>query len=371
MASETPPTRGANGQGCPAIDDDVLYEILLSLPAKTLCRLRAVCRSWRSLLSAPSFIAAHRARQAAPLLVVHGRGQDGSAVDVHILDMASGESIKRVRTQSTRSAVSFLMMLHTPHDLVGRPVLGTADGLRLCVLNPANGTDFALPEADPDKHPHRPSFMLGRASTGDNKVLYIGTSKDNGQQLCKVLTLSGDRQWRDTGCPPAKVKTCHSDGAAAVKGVAYFLSTIDDPPGSNESIMAYNLEKEVWRPAALPIPIPSNKQPSNTIYHSLAELGGCLAILYEHRRAFKELWLLVDPDKVIWSRRCTFTVPYRYQRLSVLVAKPLCLLEDGRILIWMWMTGGHPHAVLCMYDPRTMAYTDVADMSNYMLGGIY
>ncbi|XBI95816.1 hypothetical protein VPH35_032201 [Triticum aestivum] len=250
-------------------------------------------------------------------------------------------------------------MLHTPHDLVGRPVLGTADGLRLCVLNPANGTDFALPDADPDKHPHRPSFMLGRASTGDNKVLYIGTSKDNGQQLCEVLTLSGDRQWRDTGCPPAMIKTCHSDGTAAVKG------------GPMKSIMAYNLQKEVWRPAALPIPIPSNKQPSNTIYHSLAELGGCLAILYEHRRAFKELRLLVDPDKVIWSRRCTITVPYRYQRLSVLVAKPLCLLEDGRILIWMWMSGGHPHAVLCMYDPRTMAYTDVADMSNYMLGGMY
>ncbi|KAF8704118.1 hypothetical protein HU200_031609 [Digitaria exilis] len=42
---------------------DALYEILLRVPAKPLCRFRAVCRSWRSLLSAPSsFVAAHAAR---------------------------------------------------------------------------------------------------------------------------------------------------------------------------------------------------------------------------------------------------------------------------------------------------------------------
>ncbi|XBI59602.1 hypothetical protein VPH35_040635 [Triticum aestivum] len=476
-----PPTRRAGGQGCAAINDDVLHEILLRLPAKSLCRLRAVCRSWGSLLSAPSFIAAHRARQAAPLLVVHGRGQDGYAADVHILDMASGESIKRVRTESTLS-VDLPMLLHTPRDLVG-----LTDGwfryFRLRVLDPATGADFLLPDADPDKHPrhqsfflpedddpythprrrsfllpdddpdthrhrrsffsreddpyrhprrrsffspedddpythprrrsfllpeddpythprrrsfflhrsfflqdddpdthrHRRSFMLGRASTGDCKVLYIGMSpRPNRQQFCKVLTLSVDHEWRETGCPPARVMTGYSGGAAAVKGVAYFFPSVlrAPAPGNKGYIMAYDLEKEVWRSASVPAPAPGNKKVVNELSHGLAELGGCLALMYGDEHGSMELWLLVDPDQAIWSMQCTITVPYRYQgvqgsHLPLDVAEPLWLLEDGRIIMWMWMSGEHPHGVLCMYDPRTMTYTDVADMPNYTLAGVY
>ncbi|TKW30981.2 hypothetical protein SEVIR_2G076301v4 [Setaria viridis] len=48
---------------------DAVYEILLRLPAKELCRLRAVCRGWRSLLSDPHLIAAHSARHPGPLIV--------------------------------------------------------------------------------------------------------------------------------------------------------------------------------------------------------------------------------------------------------------------------------------------------------------
>ncbi|KAM3371235.1 hypothetical protein ACQJBY_018555 [Aegilops geniculata] len=419
-----PPPRRAGGQGRAAINDDVLHEILLCLPAKPLCRLRAVCRSWGSLLSAPSFIAAHRARHAAPLLVVHGRGQDGYAADVHILDTASGESIKRVRTESTLS-VNLPMLLHTPRD----GLVGVTDGwfphFRLRVLDPATGADFLLPDADPDKHPrhrsffflpedypythprrrsfflpeddpythprrrsfflqnddpdthrHHQSFMLGRASTGDCKVLYIG--RPNRQQFCKVLTLSVDHEWRATGCPPANVMTGYSGGAAAVKGVAYFLpSCLRAPaPGNKGYIMAYDLEKEVWRSASVPAPAPGSKKVVHKLSHGLAELGGCLALMYGDEHWSMELWLLVDPDQAIWSMQCTIAVPYRYQgvqesHLHLDVAEPLWLLDDGRIMIWMWMSGEHPHAVLCMYDSRTMTYTDVADMPNYTLAGVY
>ncbi|CAL4897513.1 unnamed protein product [Urochloa decumbens] len=42
-----------------ALPADVLYDVLLRLPAKEICRLRVVCRSWRSLTSDPLFARAH------------------------------------------------------------------------------------------------------------------------------------------------------------------------------------------------------------------------------------------------------------------------------------------------------------------------
>ncbi|XP_072148162.1 uncharacterized protein [Setaria viridis] len=76
---------------------DALYEVLLRVPAKDLCRLRAVCRPWRSLLSDPHFVAAHTARHPEPLIVAATHHTDRSPPD-HLLDIMdlSGRVIKRV-----------------------------------------------------------------------------------------------------------------------------------------------------------------------------------------------------------------------------------------------------------------------------------
>ncbi|XP_020173693.1 F-box protein At3g07870-like [Aegilops tauschii subsp. strangulata] len=374
MASQTPPAKRADGQG--SIDDDVLYEILLSLPAKLLCRLRAVCRSWRSLLSAPSFIAAHTARQAAPLLIVHVH--DASSLNVHVLDTSSGQVDKRIRVKTQSSTTwdhNSLMLMRTPHDLPLVHLPCADDELRLRVLDPVTGADFALPDVDHDKqHCYSALFMIGKVSSGDYKVLCLSmcTSVSNGQQLCKVLNLSGDRRWRDTACPPAMVRMGRLDGAA-VNGVAYLLLTTIHRrrlQGSNGCIVAYDLEKEAWRPASLPIPVPSNKQrPRDMFHHVLAELSGCLALLYDDGHSFMELWFLVDPDKVTWSKQCTITVPYPYQGVGYR-GEPLWLLDDGRLIIWIWRSPEFSN-VLCMYDPRTMTYTDVTEMPNSTPGGVY
>ncbi|OEL23486.1 hypothetical protein BAE44_0015495 [Dichanthelium oligosanthes] len=62
-------TRGPGNGVAALLTADALYEILLRLPAKDLCRLRAVCLAWRSLLSDPRFAAAHAAHHRGPLIV--------------------------------------------------------------------------------------------------------------------------------------------------------------------------------------------------------------------------------------------------------------------------------------------------------------
>uniref|UniRef100_R7W860 F-box associated beta-propeller type 3 domain-containing protein n=1 Tax=Aegilops tauschii TaxID=37682 RepID=R7W860_AEGTA len=280
--------------------------------------------------------------------------------------------------------------MRSPHDLALVCLPGADDGLRLQVLDPVIGVQFALPDVDHDREqPHHASFMFGRASTGDYKVLCIRTSGPNGQQqLCRVLTLSGnagDHGWRETACPPAQVSTGRRE-AVAVKGVAYFLLHGRRP---EVCIMAYDLEKELWRPASLPVPLPSNSKQAEAKEHVIPQFGRAGRLLGPTVRGlggvhgavdweeFMELWLLMDPGKVIWSKRCTITVPYRYQgvhdsRVYPYFAEMLWLLDDGRIVIWMLLAeSGLPHAVLCTYDPRTMSYTDVADMPNYIMGGVY
>jgi hypothetical protein len=78
----------ANGGVLPT---DVLYEVLLRLPAKALCRLRLVCRSWRSLTSDSSFARAHSSRR--PLLVGLDRRHDAM---IHIVDLHSCNVVKRI-----------------------------------------------------------------------------------------------------------------------------------------------------------------------------------------------------------------------------------------------------------------------------------
>ena len=48
--------RAAAASNAGVLPPDLLSDVLLLLPAKELCRLRAVCRSWRSLTFDPLFV---------------------------------------------------------------------------------------------------------------------------------------------------------------------------------------------------------------------------------------------------------------------------------------------------------------------------
>ena len=47
------------------LPDDVVGEVLLRLPSKSLARFCSVCRSWKHLISSPAFVESHQALAAA------------------------------------------------------------------------------------------------------------------------------------------------------------------------------------------------------------------------------------------------------------------------------------------------------------------
>uniref|UniRef100_A0A0D9VSV8 F-box domain-containing protein n=1 Tax=Leersia perrieri TaxID=77586 RepID=A0A0D9VSV8_9ORYZ len=57
--------------------DDVITEILLRLPSKSVVRC-LVCRSWRRITSCPYFLAAHASRRPNEFVVFTGSGELGT-----------------------------------------------------------------------------------------------------------------------------------------------------------------------------------------------------------------------------------------------------------------------------------------------------
>lgn len=51
---------------------EILANIFLRLPIKTICHLACVCKSWNSLITSPTFIKAHHDRPQDPLLLFQG-----------------------------------------------------------------------------------------------------------------------------------------------------------------------------------------------------------------------------------------------------------------------------------------------------------
>lgn len=110
------------------IPSDVLLDILQRLPAKDICRLRAVCRSWRSLTSGAAFIKEHAERHKETLFVA--KFQDDET-NVYVVDLA-GDVVKRI---AGAAADGGHQVLRTRLDLA---CLATRWN-RCRLLNPARG----------------------------------------------------------------------------------------------------------------------------------------------------------------------------------------------------------------------------------------
>ncbi|KAL6638939.1 hypothetical protein ACP70R_022669 [Stipagrostis hirtigluma subsp. patula] len=126
---------------------DLLREILLRLPANVLCRLRLVCRSWRSLTSDPIFAKAHSSRNP---LVVGLHADAGRRREIRFVDL-SGNIVKRISTGQDWDGHG----LSSHHDLL---CVSQSKG-KAYVVHPATGAITVLPSAIAAKHENKSSAI--------------------------------------------------------------------------------------------------------------------------------------------------------------------------------------------------------------------
>ncbi|KAL6599919.1 hypothetical protein ACP70R_045570 [Stipagrostis hirtigluma subsp. patula] len=317
---------------------DVLSDVLLRLPADELCRLRLVCRSWRSLTSDPLFAKAHSSRHPHVVALHCDSG------DVHVVDL-SGNVLKRIHLE------------HPGDDLTTQLDL-------LYVVSFRSGQDHALNvvtgmvEHTTQRSSSTHTTVLGHVpSTGEYKVLRIQWG-----QRSEVITLGSGNNggWRQRPRAPTIIAVS-SRYMAQVGGVAYFM--FDQPlvPADIEpdDIASFDLVTEEWRPTLIQGPLRQlTKYPIGVIYLCLAKLNDCLVTVhYNYQDVSGDLWFLEDIDKSLWIKRYSVRCeggPLRDNQFH----HPLLVLEDGRVIFFV-------DQYLRSYDPRTRTWAALTMMRGY------
>ncbi|KAF8741155.1 hypothetical protein HU200_013636 [Digitaria exilis] len=313
---------------------DVLFEVLLRLPASLLCRLRLVCRSWRSLTADPVFATAHASRHR-PLLAGYHIGSHGC--EVRVVDL-SGNVINRIPIKPDP-----IGYCNTQLNLVCVSEVATHRISRSSLVNVATGDVTTLiPDVVHDGDAANvvvSPLLLGHVpSTGERKVFYSclcsATTHVDGRvvQTCGVATVGGGGisvgAWRATASPPAFVASGIQD-RVVTGGLAFFLLNQWYNQRNNhgdlepDAISVLDLATEEWRPAMLGGPLSSrlasDDEKLRYLKHRddvrLASLNGCLVAVH-HNYFGQDLWFLEDMnvDKGLWTKRysirCASSVSY-------------------------------------------------------------
>uniref|UniRef100_A0A0E0E8T2 F-box associated beta-propeller type 3 domain-containing protein n=1 Tax=Oryza meridionalis TaxID=40149 RepID=A0A0E0E8T2_9ORYZ len=233
-------------------------------------------------------------------------------------------------------------------------------------------------------HPRKPytSFAFGRiASMGEYKVLRMfnrpGFTDLELPQLCEVFTVKGGTgqgyaRWRGKQSRQFFVEMQKANSGVVVDGVVYFLmdalydAMIISGLGAGihpDFIFSFDLETEEWRediqgPISSSFVFDDDFDPQEyfSIWHQLrlAELKGYLVLVYHQRFcSTMDLWFLTDYETRAWAKEYSIQTESFIPVLEYNV-KPLLILDDGRILIWLGSTG-----LLLMYDPRTSSFAEV------------
>ncbi|CAL5078959.1 unnamed protein product [Urochloa decumbens] len=356
----------------PPLPLDALYEVLLRVPAKDLCRLRAVCRPWRALLSDPQFIGAHAACHPEPL--IFAAPTDGLAAG-HLLDIMdlSGRVIKKVAKPGSLCAGRMEWARTAQLNVV---CLLMRDTRRVLLLNPATGAVSSLPQGFAEEHlplvrkitnyRHIVVVAVGKiASTGEYKVLRVLQGPSIRELLCEVLTLDGSSHARWRG---KKTYTEYVDldcwNRVTINGIVYFLSRefVMDQGVVPLPIASFDLETEEWRPI---LRAPLNRLAISIRDVSVASLNDCLVVIhYIQQCSSMDLWFLMDFENGLWAKQHSIPLKsgFLYDDIPV---QPFLVLNDGRILYYEELK------LLRIYDPKTCTSTDVAEIGRYSEIGLY
>jgi F-box interacting protein len=363
------------------LSPDLLYEILLLLPAKDLCRFRAVCRAWRSLTSGPGFAALHKSRHKGPLLALAYDDNKGTGVD--IVDL-SGNVLRRIPSTEVNIEVGVSGHISNTENVISPTHLDLVcfarqyNSLGLWVLNPATGATIELPdcrseelelELQGEDDIEVESCAFGQvSSTGEYKILRVTRfgGDTHGKQACEVITVDGTNHgtWRRAQSPPSPIGTSYHMKCVVLDDVVYFLidflTSFSDPAVMTEEpgrIALFDLETEEWW-GSIPGPAPVLDFAEDSHdwgyidldqHLSLAKLSGFLVTVHNVHFLSMDLWFLTDVDNDIWVKK--YSIPSQDVKPDLY---PFLILDDERILF-----RDGKRFLKC--DPRTGTYADALE----------
>nr|XP_034597037.1 putative F-box protein At2g02030 isoform X2 [Setaria viridis] len=228
----------------PELFDEIVWEILIRLPVKSLVRFRSVSKAWRAIISDPSF---RRRRATAKALSTNIRFYQW-----HL-------------KKETWSTATLVYGRHFPAGEFGTvSQMVHCDGLVLLstntkayVFNPATRDAIALPESKRNAlslHDTCLPIGLGMdASTGRYKVAraFYRPSDDDPMRMAamgmEVFTIGGeDGSWREILEDPPYLMASFWQAAAHCKGCLFYFIDKKNHQNPPQGLIRFNLQDETF-----------------------------------------------------------------------------------------------------------------------------
>ncbi|KFK31162.1 hypothetical protein AALP_AA6G076700 [Arabis alpina] len=295
------------GENSPTIPMDLIIEILLRLPAKSIAKCRCVSKLWANILRRPDFTKLFlTSSYARPQLLI-------SCVKKGELFLFTSSQDQNLNQKSSIDATSYHMKF--PANLSTR-VYGHVHGL-VCLLvsegmekavpmicNPSTRQSFPLPKLKTTRTWVN-SFFGYDPIDKQYKVLSLtwpGPRRSRISEKHKVLTLGTKKlSWRMVDCLPHY----SADHGICINGVLYYLALVDGAPPRGYTIACFDVRSEKYRFI--------NKDEDMELLSDsmLVNYKGKLSVLLTHdlwieelirERTCFELWVLVDAERHEWSK---------------------------------------------------------------------
>ncbi|KAH6792062.1 hypothetical protein C2S52_002539 [Perilla frutescens var. hirtella] len=258
---------------------DIIQEILLRLPVKSLLQFKCVCKNWCSLIGSPSFANQHFGREnnQERLLIRHYiPNEERYAFALYVDEMCSAYE-EPAHLQMPDTVAALMGPLNGIFCVVN--ITG-----RLALLNPAMKQFKPLPSLHPNVEPHLSSYdnLLGfglDVLSGDYKLVslqYYWNEETDAPHYPSLVSVysSGTDSWRhfeDVDLVNSSHCAYRSLCNTYLNGFYYWLMEFND---SDVAILAFDMTSEKFREIKVPDCIKS-KEGDLTVYGDSIALLSC------------------------------------------------------------------------------------------------
>ncbi|KAF3664066.1 hypothetical protein T459_07968 [Capsicum annuum] len=334
----------------PTLPIELITEILLRLPVKSLLQFRSVSKSWFALISSAEFVKTH--------LNISGKKHNVILTGL-INAFTSRETQYVLRDYSLSSlcnddcvieAFDLDYPMSSPQQYVS--IVGSVNGL-ICLM--INEVDLVLWNPSIRKFKKLPDSRLKDKVTGGNQcdipkgvcVVY-GFGYDESSDDYKVVGCIEDRinlvpqaeveiyslksdSWRSKDDVPDGVLL--SKPCKCVNGKLHWINN-----NKESNIISFDLADEKWGKVELP------RYREGNLFLDLKVLGSDLCVFCNYMEIHADVWVMRDYGvKESWTKMYSVKYPDRF--FSPFISRTLCMSNKGEVLLV-------PGSTLMVHNPE-------------------
>ncbi|XP_050372341.1 F-box/kelch-repeat protein At3g23880-like [Argentina anserina] len=357
---------------------EIIEEILLQLPVKSLLRFKCVSKSWLNLISDHKFIKSHL-HQSTKQHPHHDEISDthlmlSSTSLIHSLHLQLSNTTVSANSQeeeeeapAATDAVELESIVEYPvTSTLRRPaakdikIVGSCNGLLCLVLdsqhmiiyNPSTRLVREVPNPEETVVGKDYFYGFGYDSRNDDcKIVRATSSSREGNFVTQfdIFTLRTNAWRTKTKTLPfyfmSSVVGTLLNGAlhwAVRRGINITPADGDGHDPRTFGIVSFDLTEETYK--EVPLPCDGDKQ---FAYYGLGVLGGRLSMLHSPHGSGYQVWVMKEYGvKASWSVYTTIPQKMEDSKEYIGLMSLLCVLKNGEILMML-----HNHKKAVLYNP--------------------